>query len=192
MIGPNTQVVYDLETVVTGNNEGKVYRVGSTQYVYVYNAKNLSIVHQYDLTNAYPNFNDVEVSHDESLMGLARPGWVLGCTIQNKTLKKFQPFSSLYPTVAMSWIGGNLIVPARPEDAIIKGQCKEGQYFDQVFQTCITCSSHCTICYENPDTCLVCADRYYLEGNQCLQCISGCQKCFDGKTCFQCRVSDGF
>ena len=39
-IGSNSQVVSDLASVPTGPNEGKVYRVGSTQYVYVYNAKN--------------------------------------------------------------------------------------------------------------------------------------------------------
>jgi hypothetical protein len=53
--------------------------------------------------------------------------------------------------------------------------------------SCVLCNTLFGSCYKcSSSSCTLCMDGYYLSGNNCLQCISGCSKCTDSSTCNYC------
>ena len=54
--------------------------------------------------------------------------------------------------------------------------------------TCDTCSEYgCLKCVGNKDNCLVCSNRWYIEGNSCKKCsIDHCETCSTATTCTSC------
>lgn len=69
--------------------------MGASQFIYIYDASDPTSPNQYDLTNQYTSISKIQVSDDESLIGLAVTNGnnVLGGSVVDSTFT-FQPYPS--------------------------------------------------------------------------------------------------
>jgi hypothetical protein len=72
------------------------------------------------------------------------------------------------------------LIPYGPDKRILKGY-----YLDSQTGTAKPCISNCLKC-ENGATCESCADRYYLDNQECKPCRDGCAECSEYEKCDDC------
>lgn len=53
-------------------------------------------------------------------------------------------------------------------------------------QQCLPCGTGCATCKNLPDECYSCLDEYYLDGEQCKECVYPCETCLNETFCFTC------
>lgn len=60
------------------------------------------------------------------------------------------------PTFSLSQHGSNIIYVVSGDFAQVAGQCDEGQFLDDVTDTCLLCDKSCILCLDAPTTCFQC------------------------------------
>lgn len=96
-------------------------------------------------------------------------------------------FDTPIPSVALSGKGDYMFYVNSAGSGDGLSQCTAKQYTDDT-GACVDCDPSCPTCDGSSTNCFSCVAKYYLEGNTCKKCSTGCASCQSGTICDSCEI----